>query len=185
MPEIIESLGKIKGKQGYYAKFRCSCGKEFVSRIRPSRPVKSCGCLVGSPKHRLSCSKEYRTWIAMKQRCDNPSNCNYKNYGSRGITYCKRWAVFENFLEDMGPKPEGLSLDRIDNDGNYEPRNCRWADNTVQVCNRRTSRNIRYEGKTQTATEWFRELKISNATFYRQLNKGLTAQEIFDKYKKT
>ena len=101
--------------------------------------------MVGQIKHghrKLVTSEttpEYRTWLNMGNRCRNPKNDHYKYYGGRGIVVCERWKNFENFLADMGPKPNGLTLDRIDNDGNYEPQNCRWATHTEQRHNRRDS----------------------------------------------
>jgi hypothetical protein len=79
----------------------------------------------------------YYIWGAMIQRCTNPRNRDYPSYGARGITVCDRWHKFENFLADMGERPDGLSLDRIDNDGNYEPGNCHWATPVQQANNRR------------------------------------------------
>lgn len=79
----------------------------------------------------------YSTWRGMRGRCNNPHRHNFHNYGGRGITICSRWENFENFLADMGERPEGHTLDRIDPDGNYEPRNCRWADAKTQRANKR------------------------------------------------
>ena len=83
-------------------------------------------------------SLEYQSWSHMKQRCQNPGNVGYYNYGGRGIRVCKRWQSFENFLADMGVRPDGLTLERIDNDGNYEPDNCKWATRHIQRINSRS-----------------------------------------------
>jgi hypothetical protein len=84
-------------------------------------------------------SDTYRSWHGMRQRCSDPKQENYKYYGGRGITVCDRWQSFENFLADMGERPEGTSIDRYpDNDGNYEPGNCRWATRSQQQHNKRT-----------------------------------------------
>jgi hypothetical protein len=82
----------------------------------------------------------------MRERCANTKGANYKNYGGRGIRVCKRWALFENFLADMGERPEGLTLDRIDNEGNYEPSNCRWATYAQQLTNRRARKRVAQGG---------------------------------------
>lgn len=123
----------------------CDCGNK--TRVSTGDLNKgnstSCGCLRRertsevSLTHGMSKSSTYGTWREMLQRCNNPNNQDFQHYGGRGIEVCGRWKKFENFLEDMGIRPEGLSLDRRNNNGNYELSNCRWATIEMQVQNRR------------------------------------------------
>lgn len=95
----------------------------------------------------------YRAWANMKTRCSNPKCQNFADYGGRGIVVCDRWKSFDNFLLDMGEKPDGLTLDRIDNDGNYEPDNCRWATRSRQANNRRGNHIVFFNGKGKTLNQ--------------------------------
>ena len=106
----------------------------------------------------------------MAKRCNNPKDKRYKNYGGRGIKVCDRWHKFENFYADMGDKPMGMSIDRINNNGNYAPENCRWATPFEQANNTVKNRKIIFKGKTLTVAQWSRELGIKRTTLSGRLN---------------
>lgn len=152
---------------------QCDCGNEKVTSATKisSKRVQSCGCLQFDTTQKLGLSqsihghsringkrgKTYSVWTHMKARCNNKKHQEYKNYGGRGIKICDRWNRFENFLSDMGEKPDGLSLDRIDNMDGYYKENCRWATPSEQSRNRRVVkltidmvRNIREDKRTHT-----------------------------------
>lgn len=126
--------------------------------------------------------KLYYVWYGMKYRCDNEKHIGYKNYGGRGITYDKRWKNFDNFYEDMkeGYK-EGLSLERIDNDGDYSKENCKWADRVTQCNNKTNNTLIEYDGQTLTLTQWARKYDLVPATLKGRLKRGLTMKEALEK----
>ena len=138
----IKELGTNKSRHKMYL-FKCECGNDKVAtaiNVRANR-VKSCGCL--SKKHGKCGTEIYSIWAGMKSRCYYEKNENYINYGARGIKVCERWKnSFINFYEDMGDKPSAKhQLDRIDNDGDYEPFNCRWVTPSENCLNRRNKEN--------------------------------------------
>lgn len=152
---------------------RCSCGTtRNVSANSLLKGVSnSCGCyrradtIKRSTTHGMSKTPIHTTWKNIMQRCYNPNNPGYPDYGGRGIKVCDRWHTFENFYADMGAKPEGMSLDRINVDGGYEPDNCRWADKYIQARNKRNS--ITIEGiELKYLAE---ELGISYSTLFGRL----------------
>jgi hypothetical protein len=112
----------------------------------------------------------YDVWNDMIRRCTNPRRNSYENYGGRGITICERWMSLENFIADMSPRPDGYTLDRIDNDGNYEPSNCRWATPTQQGNNIRGNRRLTLGSETLTLTEWSKKIGIGIDTLKRRMD---------------
>lgn len=112
-------------------------------------------------RSRLQKNPEYWVWAAMLQRCRNPRCRIYPLYGGRGITVCERWTDVRNFMADMGPRPEGGTLDRIDNDGNYEPGNCRWATPAIQSANTRRAKFLTLNGETRQLHEWAAHLGLT------------------------
>lgn len=190
--EMIRVHGKsISGY--WYITVRCDCGNVFPVNENNFRRglAKGCGCKQGTsdhafkPTHRESGgdkgekSPEYATWGEMKKRCFCKTSKNYPHYGGRGITVCERWEKsYEDFLSDMGRKPSPQhSIDRIDNNGNYEPGNCRWATKTEQASNTRRNKTITALGKTMTAAQWARETGVSEFRIYGRLRDGWNPED--------
>lgn len=178
-------LALIERGIGSKALYRCECGIEvraFVSNVTRGH-TKSCGCLRNKAtgdrarthghKPPDGPSRTYAAWINMRQRCNNPSRADFKNYGGRGIYHSPRWISFEVFLADMGECPEGLTLDRKDTYGHYYPLNCRWADKTTQMRNKRTNRVIEHEGEALTLAEWSERSGVAYHTLMKRLDRGV------------
>ena len=125
-------------------------------------------------------SSIYTRWQNMKSRCENPLCAEWKHYGGRGITVCESWKKsFERFLLDMGEPPSGAVLDRINNDGNYEPSNCRWSNNSESQRNRRTARMITHNGKTQNLIAWSEETGLAVSTISNRIKRGWCGERVF------
>jgi len=158
---------------------QCDCGKEYITR--GSRLIngntKSCGCLL-KEHAKLTAVKNtihgntrkdmqgkhytptYKSWESMRLRCNNPNATGYDYYGGRGIKVCPEWDDFRNFLRDMGERPQGTSIDRIDPNGNYCKENCRWATGKEQLYNRKNTLNVFYNGMNMTIKEWAKKINI-------------------------
>lgn len=123
-------------------------------------------------------TKTYMAWASMKKRCSNPNHSRYKNYGGRGIKVCKRWMEFTGFLEDMGESPEGMSIDRVDNDKDYSPDNCRWTTLERQANNRTDNVYLVYDGRKQSLADWARDLGFNRFTLKSRINLGWSAEKV-------
>lgn len=168
---------------------RCECGKAAIVRgldLKQGKVV-SCGCYRDENTARRRrihghttdgrLSREYQSWAHAKRRCASANDAQYRNYGARGITMCDRWRdSFEAFYSDMGNCPAGLELDRIDNDGNYEPGNCRWATRQQQNSNQRRNRLVTLRGEAMTVAEASRRVGIESYLVYGRLNNGWSVE---------
>lgn len=163
---------------------RCDCGNTkavFQSALRRGM-TKSCGCLnsekVAERNRTHGLTKrdnkppEFTVWVNMRNRCQNPENIAYASYGGRGITVCERWASFEAFYEDMGPRPTPQhQIDRVDNDGPYAPENCRWADRHTQANNMGSNHRLTCSGETHTLADWARITGLKQETIRQRITK--------------
>jgi hypothetical protein len=161
----------------------CDCGVEF---IRPWNAIQqgttqSCGCLRAEAwrttitEHGLFGTPAWNSWSSMLTRCYNKRDHNYLKYGAKGITVCDRWREsFANFHADMGDRPDGMTLDRFpDRNGNYEPGNCRWATDSQQAANRKSSIMVTIDGRTQCLKDWCRERGIGYMMVYKRIRRGI------------
>lgn len=195
---VIEPT-RLNGRKDYWV-CRCDCGNSTIVRgdhLRHGR-TRSCRCLQAEASrqrllerqtaigttHGASRSRAYQAWLGMRQRCNNPNSRFYSYYGGRGISVCERWSVFENFLADMGQPGPGESLDRYpDNNGNYEPTNCRWASRRAQQNNRRINRLVTLMGEEHTIAEWARITGIHRNTITQRIDAGLPAVDVLSSAK--
>ena len=174
---------------------RCDCGqqKAVAGQLLTAGKARSCGCLsreltaARNATHGHTrgyvVSKAYNTWQNIRRRCFDKTNKRFAEYGGRGITVCEHWLSFENFLSDMGEPPSPKhSIDRVDNHGDYEPGNCRWAQSDVQMKNRRNARLLTFNGRTQNLCDWAAEIGIKSDTIAARLDLyGMSVEEALTK----
>lgn len=162
--------------------FLCDCGNEHTVNSKDVRygHSKSCGCYAsdmlvkrnfkhGHTKHDNVSTPEFKAWLGMRKRVQDPTYHAYERYKARGIKICGRWSEFANFYEDMGKRPEDMTLERIDNNGNYEPSNCKWATRLEQTNNRENTIHITYKGETDTLSNWARKKDIGYMKLYKRI----------------
>lgn len=187
---VLRFVGKNKYGSPKWACL-CDCGKEttaYTGHLNGGSK-KSCGCMtreVGRKnahlmlRHGKTLTNEYSIWQAMRQRCKNKSSPTYYRYGGRGIKLCARWEDFSTFLEDMGHRPKGHSIERIDNNKGYFPSNCRWATPVDQQNNRRNNIVIELGGQRMTMKQWATEKGICYSTVMRRRRAGWPPERLFD-----
>jgi len=178
----------VTGQGSTHGQWLCSCECGQIKEINGSNlragRTQSCGCLrdertrqaVGS--HAMSGSRIYRQWSMMLDRCRNPRSQFFSRYGGRGIQVCDRWHKFEAFYADMGDRPAGKTLDRINNDGDYEPANCRWATPKEQCNNKALNRLLTLRGRTQTLSQWAIELGVNESTLRTRVGRGWSDERV-------
>lgn len=180
--EVLKYGHKNERNEVYWI-CKCQCGKVKEVRANSLRSgrSKSCGCLhaelsreIGlkvNKKHGQAGTPLYAVWNGMKQRCGNPNSTSYADYGGRGINVCEEWNNFDSFYEwaTSNGYRQGLSIDRIDNSGNYEPSNCRWVSGKTQCRNRRNNTRFKYGGRSLTLAEWETETGIKRSTLASRL----------------
>lgn len=182
----LKPLRKVGSARGSYWRCRCDCGSVVVVEggSLMSRNTLSCGCYQQDraretqTTHRKCKTRAYKAWSHMIQRCDNPKNEHYAYYGGRGITYDPRWSVFGNFLSDMGETSDGMEIDRIDTDGNYCKRNCRWATRKENQNNKRSTLFVEHNGSRIPLTELADATRIPYACLYDRIRqRGWTVEQ--------
>lgn len=156
---------------------RCDCGSVLLVRQDHmlSGNTRSCGCSSGNytgsrRTHGMTGTTTYVVWCRMRSRCLIESDAAYPNYGGRGITICDRWRSFENFFADMGERPDGLTIERRDNNSGYSPDNCYWATRSQQSRNKRSNVLLTCNGRSQPLAAWAEEIGINDATLWARIN---------------
>ena len=184
-PLFIRENGKTSyGRRA--AIYRCSCGVEFSADVAAVKygNTTSCGCYrrlrikeIRRTHGESKRTKEYESWAGMRARCLNKKGEKYKHYGGRGISICKRWSDYSNFLSDMGRCPVGFTLERKNVNGNYTPSNCIWASQKTQQNNRRNNSRITLKGETKTVAEWSFLTGIKYRKIWKRIRSGWSAED--------
>lgn len=166
---------------------RCTCGKEkkSLALVLTSGNAVSCGCKrVGKPlSHGRSYTREYTIWGGMVKRCINPNTKHYDRYGGRGILICERWLKFENFFSDMG-ESNGMTIERINNDGNYEPSNCKWVPMKTQARNRSNNHIIVFNGESHCIAVWAERIGLTTNAMKCRIYRGWTIERALTQEKR-
>ena len=190
---VLEPTGERSGNHIKWACFCRNCGKYILvpgSRLRGNSHQKSCGCMTSRiisesmSRHGMTDTPTWKSWKSMHDRCYLKSHKSYNDYGGRGIFPCDEWAVFENFLKDMGERPAGTTLGRIDNGLGYSAENCRWETIKQQMRNRRSSHFLDAFGERKTISEWGEIFGIEHDVISRRLAKGWPVQDAIARPKK-
>ena len=177
---VIKRIGSQSGDITWLC--LCECGKEKIvlrGNLK-SGNTKSCGCYIIQHGHCISnsVSPTYGSWSAMKARCNNKKNPRYAGYGGRDIKICEHWLnSFENFLADMGERPPGTTLERKNNNGDYEPDNCCWGTSEQQYSNKRNNHFLTYRGQSLHVSKWERQLGFKVGIVASRLRRGWTVQQ--------
>lgn len=180
---VLEKFGSDNHRHALW-RCVCECGNEKIVRGThlKNEKIRSCGCLLKNKKykHGMSRTRIYKVWEHIKFRCYNKKSCNYKNYGGRGIEICDEWKndfySFHNWAIKNGYRDD-LTIDRINNNGNYEPSNCRWITPKEQANNRRSNTYINYNKETHTLTQWAEKLNMKPTTLLARLKKGWSIEK--------
>lgn len=186
---VIEKTDRRSSSGDIFWRCQCECGNraEVNGGALRRGESRSCGCLFLEvaaekfrkllTKHGKSGTSTHTVWMGMKQRCESPGASKFAIYGGRGIKVCDRWQSFSNFLADMGERPPGMSIDRIDPDGDYEPGNCRWATQLEQQNNRRNNRMVLVNGERMTVSMAARSAGLKPDMVMQRLKRGLSIEQ--------
>lgn len=203
MPKLIDLTGRIFGRWLVISRAptsankttvwncACLCGNHKIvlgAKLRNGES-KSCGCLrsqltaererINLTTHGMRFTRTYKSYDSMKQRCNNPNNKDYRYYGGKGVIVCNRWLEsFMNFFEDMGERPQGMSIDRLDNSEHYCKENCKWSDKYEQSNNRKGITCVEIGGVKKTISQWQKISGVSRSTILKRINAGITGHEI-------